>query len=156
MQRRTRATFARWWKDLVPPENILNYSPLQPRLRVSADGSKLEFVPESVSMEAPVSEQQLAAWQQQQPAVQAGGGQEQGSGQQQQQQQQGRSLSQQQGVWDVDRYISLLLGEIPRLRDDEGGYGPAGKNFIDHIDIPAKVEEAHARLAQRYPQLLRA
>jgi len=152
MQRRTHATFARWWKDLVPPENIISYSPLQPRLRVSADGSELEFVPESVSMEAPVSEQQLAAWRQQQ--LQAGGRQGPGSGQQQQQQ--GRSLSQQQGVWDVDRYISLLLGEIPRLRDDEGGYGPAGKNFIDHIDVPAEVEEAHARLAQRYPQLLRA
>ncbi|MBL6538017.1 hypothetical protein JNG37_04595 [Streptococcus suis] len=28
------------------------------------------------------------------------------------------------GMWDMDRYLSLLLGEIPRLRDDEEGYGP--------------------------------
>lgn len=28
------------------------------------------------------------------------------------------------GMWDVDRYVALLLGEIPRLRDDEGGCGP--------------------------------
>ena len=28
------------------------------------------------------------------------------------------------GMWDMERYLSLLLGEIPRLRDDEQGYGP--------------------------------
>lgn len=26
------------------------------------------------------------------------------------------------GMWDIDRYITLLMGEIPRLRDDENGY----------------------------------
>lgn len=67
----------------------------------------------------------------------------------------GYSITEQQGVWDVDRFLSLLLGEIPRLRDDPAGYGPAGKGFIDHVNIPTAVEAAHARLARRYPQLLR-
>lgn len=40
------------------------------------------------------------------------------------------------GMWDMDRYITLLMGEIPRLRDDENGYGPNGKNFISHVEIP--------------------
>lgn len=29
------------------------------------------------------------------------------------------------GMWDVDRYRALLMGEVPRLRDDEGGLRPA-------------------------------
>ncbi|RPH20236.1 YdcF family protein [Buttiauxella warmboldiae] len=40
------------------------------------------------------------------------------------------------GLWPVARYISLLLGEIPRLRDDAQGYGPQGRDFIAHVDIP--------------------
>jgi uncharacterized SAM-binding protein YcdF (DUF218 family) len=40
------------------------------------------------------------------------------------------------GTWDSARFISLLLGEIARLRDDQNGYGPKGRNFIDHIEIP--------------------
>jgi hypothetical protein len=166
MQRRTQATFKRWWKDLVAPENIISYSPLLPQLRVSADSSALEFVPESVTMQPPVSEQQIAAWTQQQQQQRrrrqqhgdsaAGAAEEKKQQQQQQQQrQQEKSLSQQQGVWDVDRFMSLLLGEIPRLRDDPSGYGPKGKDFIDHVEIPAEVESAWDRIAQRYPQLLR-
>lgn len=45
------------------------------------------------------------------------------------------------GMWESDRYINLLMGEIPRLRDDENGYGPAGKGFIAHVDIPENVEK---------------
>lgn len=30
-------------------------------------------------------------------------------------------------------------GEIPRLRDDVNGYGPKGKKFIAHVNIPDKV-----------------
>lgn len=26
------------------------------------------------------------------------------------------------GMWDIERYVTLLMGEIPRLRDDENGY----------------------------------
>ncbi len=47
-----------------------------------------------------------------------------------------------EGLWPVERYLSLVLGELPRLRDDVNGYGPAGRDFINHVDIPAEVEEA--------------
>lgn len=46
------------------------------------------------------------------------------------------------GVWSRKRFLELLLGEIRRLRDDENRYGPRGKNFIDHVDIPPEVEHA--------------
>ena len=54
------------------------------------------------------------------------------------------------GMWDIDHYITLLLGEIARLRDDEQGYGPKGKNFIAHEDIPDPVEEAFRTLNGYY------
>ena len=54
------------------------------------------------------------------------------------------------GMWDIDHYITLLLGEIARLRDDEQGYGPRGKNFIAHEDIPEQVEEAFRTLNGYY------
>lgn len=43
------------------------------------------------------------------------------------------------GIWDINRYLNLISGEIPRLTDDENGYGPNGKNFISHIDIPEYI-----------------
>jgi uncharacterized SAM-binding protein YcdF (DUF218 family) len=49
--------------------------------------------------------------------------------------------------WPMPRFLSLILGEIPRLRDDEAGYGPRGRGFIDHVDIPADVLAAHDQLA---------
>lgn len=48
----------------------------------------------------------------------------------------------QEGVWSVERYLSLISGEIPRLRNDETGYGPRGRDYIVHVDIPAEVEAA--------------
>ncbi|MCU6684652.1 YdcF family protein [Leclercia sp. 29361] len=47
-----------------------------------------------------------------------------------------------EGLWPVERYLSLVLGELPRLRDDINGYGPLGRDFIVHVDIPAEVETA--------------
>ena len=41
--------------------------------------------------------------------------------------------------WQEDRFLSLVLGEIRRLRNDEQGYGPRGRGFIPAIDIPAEV-----------------
>lgn len=49
-------------------------------------------------------------------------------------------------LWSMGRSIELLVGEIPRLRDDENGYGPKGKGFITHVDIPEEVEDAWKRL----------
>lgn len=37
------------------------------------------------------------------------------------------------GMWDINRYISLLLGEIPRLSDDENGYGSKGKDRCNYV-----------------------
>ncbi|WP_297716308.1 YdcF family protein [uncultured Citrobacter sp.] len=51
-----------------------------------------------------------------------------------------------EGLWSVDRYLSLITGELPRLRDDETGYGPRGRDFITHVDIPPTVEQAGLHL----------
>lgn len=50
------------------------------------------------------------------------------------------------GMWPRERYLELLMGEIPRLTDDQNGYGPAGRGFIVHVDVPETVREAHAAL----------
>ncbi|KXH69015.1 hypothetical protein CSAL01_12178 [Colletotrichum salicis] len=50
------------------------------------------------------------------------------------------------GIWSMERFVDLLMGEIPRLRDDGEGYGPRGKGFIVHVDIPESVENAWAVL----------
>lgn len=59
------------------------------------------------------------------------------------------------GMWDVERYITLLMGEIPRLTDDEKGYGPIGKNFIAHVEIPEGVKFAFEQLKGEYSDLIR-
>ena len=53
-----------------------------------------------------------------------------------------------QGLWSMERFLSLLMGEIQRLRDDENGYGPRGKGFLGHVDIPDEVEAGWQRLMQ--------
>lgn len=53
-----------------------------------------------------------------------------------------------QGLWSMERFLSLLMGEIHRLRDDENGYGPRGKGFLGHVDIPEDVEAGWQRLKQ--------
>ncbi|KAF5005028.1 hypothetical protein FDECE_8499 [Fusarium decemcellulare] len=57
-------------------------------------------------------------------------------------------VGQKDGLWSMDRFISLLMGEIPRMRDDENGYGPRGKGSIVHVDIPPGVEEAWETLGR--------
>lgn len=59
------------------------------------------------------------------------------------------------GLWPPERYLSLILGELPRLRDDAQGYGPRGKNFIAHVDIPDDIEQAWRQLTAD-PQLHQA
>ena len=44
--------------------------------------------------------------------------------------------------WTPERFLSLLTGEIQRLTDDENGYGPRGRGFLPHVDIPEDVEAA--------------
>ncbi|MDF2565241.1 MAG: hypothetical protein K0Q53_1636 [Massilibacillus sp.] len=59
------------------------------------------------------------------------------------------------GMWDIERYISLLLGEIPRLLDNNNGYGPNGKGYIAHVNIPLNVVKAFEELQTDYGDLLR-
>lgn len=54
------------------------------------------------------------------------------------------------GMWDLERYVHLLMGEIPRLSDTETGYGPRGKGFIAHVEIPEEVHTAFLLLQQYY------
>ena len=54
------------------------------------------------------------------------------------------------GLWDKPRFIDLIMGEIPRLRDDKSGYGPKGKGFIAHVDIPEEVLASYERLLSYY------
>lgn len=50
----------------------------------------------------------------------------------------------------VTRSSKQILGEIPRLRDDESGYGPRGKGFITHVDIPNEIEQAFQALITHF------
>lgn len=59
------------------------------------------------------------------------------------------------GMWDMDRYVSLLMGEIPRLSDDENGYGLKGKDFIAHVEIPKEVRTAFEELHKVYSEAVR-
>ena len=51
------------------------------------------------------------------------------------------------GIWKLDMYCNLLLGDVERLTDDESGYGPRGRDFLVHVDVPLEVREAHDYLA---------
>lgn len=59
------------------------------------------------------------------------------------------------GMWTPRRYLTLLMGEIPRLTDDEHGYGPCGKDFLAHVDIPDEVVAAFDRLRAAFPDCVR-
>ncbi|KAJ5375050.1 hypothetical protein N7517_007056 [Penicillium concentricum] len=49
-------------------------------------------------------------------------------------------------LWSQSRFMDLIMGEIPRLRDDKDGYGPQGRGFIAHVDVPSHIEAAWSRL----------
>eukprot|EP00243_Klebsormidium_subtile_P013922 TRINITY_DN951_c0_g1_i1.p1 TRINITY_DN951_c0_g1~~TRINITY_DN951_c0_g1_i1.p1 ORF type:complete len:272 (-),score=50.20 TRINITY_DN951_c0_g1_i1:168-983(-) len=51
-----------------------------------------------------------------------------------------------QPIWSVEHYIALIMGDMLRLHDTEQGYGPRGKGFIGHVDVPDHVLEAYRRL----------
>ncbi len=58
------------------------------------------------------------------------------------------------GLWTHERFLSLVLGEIPRLYDDKHGYGPLGKGYIAHLDIPGDVMEAYNALTNKFKDIL--
>ena len=51
-------------------------------------------------------------------------------------------------LWDMKRLCELVVGEVTRLKDDENGYGPKGKGFIGHVDVPMEVEAAANRIRE--------
>lgn len=59
------------------------------------------------------------------------------------------------GMWSLQRYQTLLMGEMSRLTDNQSGYGPNGKNFIVHVNIPDDVQKAYCSLKQKYPNINR-
>lgn len=44
------------------------------------------------------------------------------------------------GIWEEKRFLELIIGEIPRLKDDVNGYGPCGKNFIAHVNVTPEID----------------
>lgn len=50
------------------------------------------------------------------------------------------------GIWEEKRFLELIMGEIPRLKDDVNGYGPCGKNFIANVEVPSEIEECYNKL----------
>jgi uncharacterized SAM-binding protein YcdF (DUF218 family) len=57
------------------------------------------------------------------------------------------TAAQTQGTWTIERFLALILGEIRRLRDDEEGYGPKGRNYLPHVEIPGPVIESYERVS---------
>lgn len=53
-------------------------------------------------------------------------------------------------LWTPQRFLSLLIGELKRVRDDEQGYGPLGSNYMIHIDLPDEVKSAAERVEAAY------
>lgn len=59
------------------------------------------------------------------------------------------------GMWSMEQYITLLMGEIPRLSNDENGYGPKGCDYIAAVDIPETVRKAFMELKESYSENIR-
>jgi hypothetical protein len=55
-----------------------------------------------------------------------------------------------QEAWSPGRFVSMSLGELLRLRDDERGYGPNGKNYIVSVHIPPEIEQANSRVTAAF------
>lgn len=47
--------------------------------------------------------------------------------------------------WETDYFLSLVIGEIRRLNDDENGYGPKGADFIPHVEVTKNVLASYRR-----------
>lgn len=50
--------------------------------------------------------------------------------------------------WRENRFLSLVLGEIERIRNDERGYGPRGRGFIPAVEIPRDVLSGYENLRE--------
>lgn len=52
-------------------------------------------------------------------------------------------------LWEKEYFISLILGEIRRLHDSKDGYGPKGKGFIPHVELPERILEEYYYLKEK-------
>lgn len=59
------------------------------------------------------------------------------------------------GMWPMERYVRLLMGDAARLQDNAEGYGPKGRDFIAHVDVPDDVLAAFHYL-KRYFEVRKA
>lgn len=59
------------------------------------------------------------------------------------------------GLWSFEQYVSLLLGEMKRVIDNEDGYGPKGTNYIEHIDVPSHVLKSYTIVQNTYKNCVR-
>jgi uncharacterized SAM-binding protein YcdF (DUF218 family) len=57
---------------------------------------------------------------------------------------------QRQGTWSMERYLGLAMGEMERLHDDENGYGPRGRDYFDHFDVPGEVWGSYLQLRESW------
>lgn len=47
-----------------------------------------------------------------------------------------------EGMWPIEAYLNLLVGEVARLTNDEQGYGPRGRDFVVPVEVPNAVRDA--------------
>ncbi|RBP63346.1 DUF218 domain-containing protein [Alkalibaculum bacchi] len=52
--------------------------------------------------------------------------------------------------WRKEYFFSLLFNEISKLHDTKDGYGPKGKNFIEHVDIPSNILYNYRQIKEMY------
>ncbi len=50
------------------------------------------------------------------------------------------------GMWPLSEYLDMLVAEVARLTDDAQGYGPRGRDFIVHLEVPTEVKDAAREL----------
>ena len=59
-------------------------------------------------------------------------------------------------MWPMQHYLTLLLGELPRLANNAQGYGPKGKGYIAPVEVSPAVQTAFTALRLQYPELIRS
>ncbi|WP_251844223.1 YdcF family protein [Enterococcus durans] len=56
------------------------------------------------------------------------------------------------GQWSKEYFYALVLGEMVRLKDDENGYGPNGKGYMNHVEMPETVWSAYRRITAQFDE----
>lgn len=56
------------------------------------------------------------------------------------------------GMWPPQTYLEHLASEVHRLYDDQNGYGPRGKDYLVHVDVPEDVLAAAHTIEEALPR----